>query len=216
MIHSFSMEFERGKPETGDTAAGLQRAIRSAMAGFAACALITTLGSGCATAQGDTAEEKRAYVHNMKREALTTLYAENPAAKESLEKSEGYAVFSNINIKIFALGSGNGFGISVDNKSGTETFMRMAEVGVGLGLGAKDIRTVLIFHDRDQFHKFVEEGWSFGAEAAAAAKSDDKGGAAESEAAFVEGIEIYQLTDAGLMASAMVSGTKYWKDKNLH
>jgi len=178
--------------------------------------MMMALFSGCATAQGETAEEKRAYVHNMKREALTSLFAENAAAKESIKSSEGYAVFSNINIKIFALGSGNGFGIAVDNKSGAETFMRMAEVGVGLGLGAKDIRTIFIFHDRDKFHQFVEEGWSFGAEAAAAAKSDDKGAAAESEASFVEGIEVYQLTDAGLMASAMVSGTKYWKDEDLH
>jgi len=190
--------------------------IRQGLAGIAGCAVLASISSGCATAQGETAQGKRAYVQNMKCETLTNLFAEHPAAKEGLKKSEGYAVFSNINIKTFELGSGNGFGIAVDNKSGTETYMRMAEIGGGFGLGAKDIRTIFIFHDRDRFHEFVEKGWAFGTEAAASAKSDDKGAAAESEASFVQGIEIYPLTDAGLMASAMVSETKYWQDEDLH
>ena len=33
---------------------------------------------------------------------------------------------------------------------------------------------------------------------------------------FVNGLVIFQLTDAGLMASADVAGTKYWKDGNLN
>ena len=33
---------------------------------------------------------------------------------------------------------------------------------------------------------------------------------------FVNGIAIYQLSDAGLMASADIAGTKYWKNKKLN
>ena len=72
------------------------------------------------------------------------------------------------------------------------------------------------FQHRDRFHEFAEKGWAFGDEAAASAKSDDKGAAAESEVSFVQGIGIYPLTDAGVMARAMVSGTKYWQDEDLH
>lgn len=104
----------------------------------------------------------------------------------------------------------------MDNKTGTETYIRMAEIGTGFGLGAKDIRTIFIFHDRDRFHEFAEKRWAFGDEAAASAKSDDKGAAAESEVSFVQGIGIYPLTDAGVMARAMVSGTKDWQDEDLH
>ena len=72
------------------------------------------------------------------------------------------------------------------------------------------------FQHRDRFHEFAEKGWAFGDEAAASAKSDDKGAAAESEVSFVQGIGIYPLTDAGVMARTMVSGTKYWQDEDLH
>ena len=51
----------------------------------------------------------------------------------------------------------------------------MGELGVGLGLGAKDYRSVFIFHDKATLDKFINEGWEFGGDADAAAKASDKG-----------------------------------------
>ena len=68
-------------------------------------------------------------------------------------------------------------------------------------------------------HRFMEEGWEFGGEADAAAKSGDTG-LAESQAqgadAGARGLSIYQLTETGVALSATVSGTKYWKDSELN
>jgi lipid-binding SYLF domain-containing protein len=170
---------------------------------------------GCVTPKGETPEDKRAYIRDMKVETISKLVNEKPSVRQSLEQSVGYGVFTNVNIKIMAVGSGQGYGIVIDNETGQETFMRMAELGLGFGLGAKDISTVFIFHDRRVFDEFVEKGWSFGAEATASAKSENEGGAAAGEVSFSQAVEVYQLTKAGLMASAMISGTKYWKDNSL-
>lgn len=46
----------------------------------------------------------------------------------------------------------------------------------------------------------------------ATAKAGVKGGAAD----VIPGVRIYQLTDSGLMAQAMLQGTKYWRDDTLN
>ena len=190
------------------------RGLWTRMGGVAA--LVALVTAGCVTPKGETAQDKRGYVRTMRHETLTRLYSEKPETRASLRSAEGYAVFSNVNVKIFALGSGQGYGVAVDNRTGKETFMRMAELGVGLGLGAKDIRTVFVFHSRPAFDRFVKHGWSFGGEAAASAKAGDQGVASEGEVALDEGVSVYQLTESGLMASAMLSGTKYWSDSELN
>lgn len=93
--------------------------------------------------------------------------------------------------------------------------MRMGEVGVGVGAGVKDYRLVMIFQNQTVMDKFIDQGWVFGAQADAAAKASDAGGAAGGEA-VVNGIAIYQLTEAGLALQATVKGTKFWRDDSLN
>jgi len=50
----------------------------------------------------------------------------------------------------------------------------------------------------------------------AAAKSGNKGGAVSGVVLIDENIEVYHLTESGIATSAMVSGTKYWKDKEIN
>lgn len=171
--------------------------------------------SGCKTVEGSTKPEKQTNVRNMRDEALAELYKAKPATKDEVAKSVGYAVFTNIGINLFVLASGNGYGCMTDNKTKKVTYMKMREVGVGIGMGAKDFHAIFIFTDAAVMKKFVDSGWDFGGEADAAAKSGDSGDAAAA-AASVDGMKIYQLTDAGLALQATVSGTKYWKDDELN
>jgi hypothetical protein len=55
-----------------------------------------------------------------------------------------------------------------------------------------------------------------GAEADAAAKSDDKGGAASAAGDLAKGVEVFQITKSGLALQATLNGTKYWKDSDLN
>ncbi|MEM8984753.1 MAG: YSC84-related protein [Pseudomonadota bacterium] len=181
-----------------------------------AMALLVGVASvcGCAAA-GSTVAEQRAATVSMRTEVLTELYAQKASARSEIAAAPGYAVFSNANINVVLASVGGGYGIVRDNGSGVDTYMRMGEVGVGLGAGVKDTRLVFVFHDRDALTDFVENGWSVGANADAAAKASDKGGAVGAEA-LVDRVTIYQLTKSGLALQATVKGTRYWRDDRLN
>ena len=99
------------------------------------------------------------------------------------------------------------------NKSDyTRTYMKMGTVGVGLGLGGQKYQVVFLFQDEKTFSSFVNKGWQ--ADASAKAVAGTAG--ANVKTSFVNGIAVYQMTDAGLMGQADVAGTKYWKYKKLN
>jgi lipid-binding SYLF domain-containing protein len=162
----------------------------------------------------------------MERQTLADLFKDKPGVKARLEKAAGYAVFSNLNVKIFMVGSGTGYGVAIDNATKKETFMKMLEIGGGVGLGVSDFRAVMIFHDKDTLTRFVETGIEFTGKAGAEAQSGDEGmamrheqkiaAAGEEDVQLVQGIEVYQITKNGVMGQAMLYGTKYWKDDELN
>ncbi len=176
---------------------------------------LSILTTGCATTKGSTAAEKRAAIDEMRNKVLTELYQEKPDVRQQIATAEGYAVFSNLNISLILASFGGGFGVVKDNRFATDTYMKMGEVGVGLGAGVKDFRIVMVFHDKEALDQFVNNGWTAGAQADAAAKSTDKGGAVGGETS-IRNVSIYQLTQSGLALQATVKGTKFWKDKSLN
>ncbi|MFC1558903.1 YSC84-related protein [candidate division KSB1 bacterium] len=179
------------------------------------CIILSLSIGACATTGSKTSEEKRQSVLAMKNEVLSDLYKLKPSVKSQISSAPGYAVFSNVNINIIFASFGGGYGVVKNNKTGKHTFMKMGEVGVGLGFGAKDFRAVFVFHSSETMERFVEQGWAFGAQADAAAKANEKGGAVGGEVT-VDNITIYQLTESGLALQATVKGTKYWKDDSLN
>ena len=73
----------------------------------------------------------------------------------------------------------------------------------------------MVFHSRDALNYFVEKGQASGAQADAAAKTSDKGGAVAGEAIVSSNISVYQLTKSGLALQATIKGTKFWKNHEL-
>lgn len=173
--------------------------------------LCITVLSACATTGNDSPATKRQIANQMRHEVLSELYQLKPDVRSQIASASGYAVFSNVNVNLIIASFGGGYGVVKDNRSGRTTYMNMAEVGVGLGAGLKDFRAVFVFHNQASLKSFIENGWTFGAQADAAAKASDKGGAVAGEA-VVNGISIYQLTKAGLALQATIKGTKFWKD----
>ena len=119
--------------------------------------LASILLVSCATPKGNTKQEKRGYVLNMKNETLSKLYRENPEAKSKIKNAAGHAVFSSINTNLFLFSSGNGYGVAIENSSGKKTYMKMNFIGVGPGIGLKDFRAVFIFKNKRVFNDFVEK-----------------------------------------------------------
>ncbi len=175
---------------------------------------VAVMLSGCMAA-GQTKEDKRRNVENMRKEVLTDLYKQYPASANEIKNATGYAVFSSWNAAVIFVSAGQGFGVVVDNVSGAHTYMGMGSLGGGLGAGVKDYRAVYVFSKRYIMERFIEQGLNLGGNADAAAKANTQGAAVGGEL-VLDGIKIYQMTESGLTLQAMIQGTKFWKDADLN
>ncbi len=171
--------------------------------------------SACATTGSGTPAQKRAAVTEMRQEVLTEIYKQKPDVRNQVANAPGYGVFSNANINLLIASFGGGYGVVRNNTTGAQTYMNMGEVGIGLGVGVKDFRALLVFHSQEALNNFVNNGWAFGAQADAAAKASDKGGAVGGEV-VTNNISVYQLTKSGLALQATIKGTKFWKNGELN
>jgi lipid-binding SYLF domain-containing protein len=167
-------------------------------------------------AHAESPAAKRQEIRKMRSETLAKLYKIHPAARSDVNGSVGYAVFSNIGVNLILLSAAGGSGVAHDNSTGRDTYMKMVSGGIGLGLGVKDFRGVFVFHDHKAFHQFVDSGWEATAQADAAAKSGEKGGAAAGAITVAPGVDLYQITENGLALQATIQGTKYYKDDDLN
>jgi lipid-binding SYLF domain-containing protein len=177
--------------------------------------LFVFLIAGCASMGSGTKAQKQQKILSMRQEVLKEVSIKNPEARDVINASKGYGVFSNANINIIFLAGGTGFGVVRDNRSGKDTFMNMAEAGLGLGLGAKDYRLVLVFHTDKALDQFLQYGWNIAGNADVAAKASDKGGSLQAEM-YGGGVSVYTLTESGLAAQATIKGTKFWADSHLN
>ena len=178
--------------------------------------VVGVLFTACARPKGDTPQEKRNFVLQMKDNALAKLYAEKPYAREVVNKAAGYAVFSNFNTQLLIVGSGNGYGVAIDNSNGNEIFMRMAEGAVGLGVAFKDFEEVIVFNNKEIFYNFITEGWNYSAQGDAVAKYDEDGGAATGEVPLNSDVVVFQMTKDGIALRATIGASKFWIDDDLN
>lgn len=183
--------------------------------GFFSVILMMVLLSSCTTTHGTTPQEKRQATLAMRTQVLADLYKLNPDARAQIAASPGYAVFSNANVNVLFASFGSGYGVVENKRLKKSVYMKMGEAGIGLGIGVKDFRAIFIFKTQESLDAFVDNGWEFGGNADAAAKSGDKGGAVSGEA-LLNGVTIYQITESGLALQATLKGTKYWKDVELN
>jgi lipid-binding SYLF domain-containing protein len=177
---------------------------------------IATIFLVAPTSHAATKDEQRAEVKKVSNETLQRLYKVQPSAKAAIDKSAGYATFSNFGIKILVAGSGKGQGIAINKKTGKETYMKMLEAQAGLGFGVKKFRLVWVFETPAAFDNFVNSGWEASTQATAAAKKGDQGAWASGAVSVSPGVWLYQITDEGLALELTAKGTKYYKDDDLN
>lgn len=157
------------------------------------------------------AESKRAKIDEIAQWSLDKVLAGKTKAQTLFDSSYGWAAFDNLKIAVL-LSGGGGNGVAVCKESGQRTYMKMGTAGIGLGLGGQKYQVVFFFQNEQTFNRFVEKGWQADASAQAAAGNEG----ANVTTGFINGIAVWQITDKGLMASADVTGTKYWKNKKLN
>jgi lipid-binding SYLF domain-containing protein len=161
-------------------------------------------------------EKKRDKSRKMAAQTLQDLYKLEPTAQATIKKSAGYAVFNNMGVNLLLLSTARGAGVAMNNNTKQETFMKMISAGAGLGLGVKDYRVIFVFANDGALKGFLDSGWSGSAQADAAAKAGDKGGAYSGAAEIAPGVWVYQITKNGLALQLTLQGTKYYKDDDLN
>lgn len=162
-----------------------------------------------------TVAEQRQDILIKNQSILKQLYAAQPNAKELIEKSVGYATFSNFGMKILIAGGGTGSGVVI-GKGKKPIYMNMAEVQAGLGLGIKSFQNIFVFQTEAAMNDFINSGWTFGGQVTAAAKYEKDGDAYQDATVVAPGVLMYQLTDSGLAAEITGKGTKYYKNTDLN
>jgi len=160
--------------------------------------------------------EQRQDILAKNQAVLKQLYKAQPNAKDLIEKSAGYATFSNFGMKILIAGGGTGSGVVINKINPKPIYMNMAEVQAGLGVGIKSFQNIFIFQTEAALNDFVNSGWTFGGQVTAAAKYDKDGAAYQGATVVAPGVLMYQLTDSGLAAEITGKGTKYYKDSTLN
>jgi lipid-binding SYLF domain-containing protein len=156
-------------------------------------------------------EAKRSQIDATAGAALDDLLKKNPNAKALFDQCYGWAAFDNLKLGFFFSGGG-GKGVAVDKKTNKRTYMSMGSVGFGLAFGGKKYDVVFLFQTKAGFDDFVNNGWQAqGSASGTAGKA--QGGA---QTAFVNGMAIYQIDSTGLMANVDLTGSKYFKDKDLN
>jgi lipid-binding SYLF domain-containing protein len=160
--------------------------------------------------------QQRADILKTSAATMSRLYRLQPHARELVEKSAGYATFSNFGMKILIAGGGSGSGAVFRKGNAKPVYMKMVEVQAGLGMGIKSFSVIFVFENERVMQSFINSGWEFGGQATAAAKYENNGGAYEGATNVSEGVWMYQLTDNGLAAEITAKGTKYYQDSDLN
>ena len=163
-----------------------------------------------------TVAQQRQDILKKNEDILKQLYAAQPKAKELIEKSIGYATFSNFGMKILIAGGGTGSGVVMHKDGAKPVYMNMAEVQAGLGIGIKSFQNIFVFQTQAALNDFVNSGWTFGGQVTAAAKYENNGDAYQDATLVAPGVLMYQLTDSGLAAEITGKGTKYYKNTELN
>jgi lipid-binding SYLF domain-containing protein len=156
-------------------------------------------------------DKQKAALRTRANDALQTLFKEVKGSKQLYEKAAGYAVISVTKAGFIVSGSG-GAGVAVDKATKQTTYMKMGAAGAGLTFGASKFDMVFLFQTKDRLNDFVSGGWDSAAGAKATAGKDSASVASD----FFDGQIVYTLSNKGLMASADVSGTKFWADDDLN
>jgi lipid-binding SYLF domain-containing protein len=182
-------------------------------------AAVVALGlalQACATGPSLSPSDQRAAIRQMASETLAQLDRSNPGAQSKLRSAAGYAVFSDVGMKMFYGGAAHGGGLAVNTATRRDTFMKMIELQPGYGFGIENFRIVFVFDTLEAFNNFVNSGWEFGANAMAAAQSSTGGGGGTSAVTVSPGVTMYQLTEEGAIAGVSLTGAKYYKDDTLN
>ncbi|MEW4924673.1 lipid-binding SYLF domain-containing protein [Algibacter sp. 2305UL17-15] len=163
----------------------------------AVCLLFITVG---ATAQND--KDKKIMADAEKAKA--TLIEKDAGIEKFFENSSGYAIFPNVGKGGLIIGGASGNGVLYED--GTPIGMAsLKKVNIGLQAGGQAVIQVIFFETDAALAEFKEGNFELSAEASAVIADKGK----SKDANYSDGVIVFALPKAGLMADASVGGQKF-------
>lgn len=136
--------------------------------------------------------------------AKATLTAKDSGLKNFFDNAAGYVIFPNVGKGGFIIGGASGNGVVYEH--GTKVGMAsLKKINVGLQAGGQAITEVIFFKNDSDLNNFKEGNFQFSAEASAVAVKSGKA----VNAKYKDGVAVFALPKAGLMADASVGGQKF-------
>ncbi|WP_396591383.1 hypothetical protein [Allomuricauda sp. R78024] len=155
-----------------------------------------------ASANAQTKKDRK--IVNDAKKAQKTLLSADSGLERFFENSAGYVLFPNVGKGGFIIGGASGNGVVYE--AGERVGMAgLKKLNVGLQAGGQAIIEVIFFETEVDLERFKEGKFQFAAETSAVAL---KSGIAFN-AKYKEGVAVFALPKAGLMADASVGGQKF-------
>jgi lipid-binding SYLF domain-containing protein len=204
---SWAGPFKEGAKSIGDAVGYVGETV-----GDTASAVGTTVKSaGKSIAGTNDPIATRKNIDEVAVETLKNVFSKSKSAKSLFKQSYGYAVFDSRKFSVL-ITTGKGVGVAVAKPTGARTYMHVASAGVNVGAGVHFYQGLFLFENKRAFDSFVNSGWQADATASAVLGRSSL----EAQAKFTNGMAYYQLSDTGIILDANLTGTKYWKSKELN
>ncbi|MEA2707591.1 MAG: hypothetical protein QOF78_192 [Phycisphaerales bacterium] len=168
----------------------------------AAIALVTMLIIGCQTAP--KTEAKKASLEQDAQSALKQMEAADPALADVVSRAYAYAIFPHVGKGGLIVGGGYGRGV-VYEQGRQIGFADMTQASVGAQIGGQSFSELIVFENKEALDRFKNNQLTFSANASAVAV---KKGAASSMK-YENGVAVFVMPRAGLMAELSVGGQKF-------
>ncbi len=179
------------------------------------CATALVL-SGCTTTpmSGADTTTKGQEIDARVNSTLMRLSSTVPGSHELVNKARGILVFPSVLAAGFVVGGEYGEGaLRMDGK--TVDYYSTASGSFGLQIGAQSKAIIFLFMTQEALDKFRNsQGWTAGVDASVAVIKTGANGVVDLNTA-TQPVNVFVMTNQGLMANLTVEGTKITKLKTL-
>ena len=168
--------------------------------------------AGCTTTPGNSSNAatdmtKRRSIDASVDSSLAKLYATVQGSRELVAKSRGVLVFPSVLQAGFIVGAQYGEG-ALRVGGATTGYYSTVSGSLGFQAGAQSKAIIFCFMTQDALTKFRStDGWAAGADASVALVTIGANGAVDTNTA-THPVEVFVMTNAGLMADVSLAGTK--------
>jgi len=156
------------------------------------------------SAYGDWNPREKEEEEQAAKDTISLLLSIDPSMQIYFDKSYAYAVFSTVGKGAFIAGVGYGRGLFFENGKAIGK-VSITQLSAGAQIGGQAYREIVFFRDKDRADDFKNGRFEFGAQLSAIAVTEGVGKAGT----YTDGVAVFILPKAGLMAEASVGGQKF-------